>query len=287
MKKVIGCFVCAGKDIELIFNVKTHRIGRCQDCRTYVNMDFDESKVQETFGRDYYEKVQSFAFNIKRIGRHDPSYGVYLKGLGVLDEMCTNSKLSRNVLDVGAGFGSFVATALDEGWIAQGIELSEYSSRIANDTNGLPVSSNTLEDLLAFNLKFSVITLWDVIEHVSGIQVMLEQCFNLLDPGGKLLIATDNFDSLIGDFSRTFYSTLNWKWPLRRFLIPQNTVYFDVPTLEIIASRVGFKLRHIELIDYPLEKINTNLIQRAILRKLYAKGREVKRNSQFLCIFER
>jgi len=287
MNKKIQCFVCESTKITTSFKLKTHKIGRCMGCRTYVNMDFNEMLVQETFGQEYYEKIQSFAFNIERIGKADPSYEIYLKGLKLLEQMLPDKQSLKRVLDVGAGYGSFVLTAIDEGWDARGVELSEYAANVAREKNGLPVSGQTLQELLASKSEFTAVTLWDVIEHVSGIEAMLAECFQLLSPGGKLLIATDNFDSLIGDFSRTLYSTIRWKWPLQRFLIPQNTVYFDISTLELIASRVGFTLRHLEFIDYPIEKINTNFLQKFILKKLYVWGSRTNRNSQFLCVFER
>lgn len=287
MNRVIQCFVCESTKLSTLFSLRTHRIGRCADCRTYVNLDFNKTTVQETFGQDYYEKIQSFAFNVERIGKVDPSYEIYLKGLKLLEHLSSDKQSHKRILDVGAGYGSFVLTAIDEGWDAQGVEISEYAARVAREKNGLPVSGQTLQELRASKSEFVAVTLWDVIEHVSGIETMLKDCFQLLSPGGKLLIATDNFDSFIGDFSRTLYSTIGWKWPLQRFLIPQNTVYFDISTLELVASKVGFRLRYLEFIDYPIEKINTNFLQKLILKKLYIWGSRTKRNSQFLCIFER
>jgi len=102
-----------------------------------------------------------------------------------------------------------------------------------------------------------------------------------------LLISTDNFDSLITDIGFTLKSTIGWNWPLRRFLIPQNSVYLTPSTLFLASEKIGYSLQLLQGIDYPIDKINLSFPQKLLLRLLYGMGNKVNRQSQFLCILRK
>lgn len=277
------CHVCNSGNLSLIFNLKTHKIFRCQECFVYQNGDFDKNAPEDTFDETYYMKVQSSAFAELKIGQSDPSFSAYNYGLDLLHRNVESLEQLR-LLDVGAAFGSFVTTAIERGWQARGVEISHYSSRVAREKFGLEVTTGEIANLEPKAKEFYAITLWDSIEHIKNIDALFAEIDYRLMEGGAILISTDNYDSLIGDVARSIYDLVGWDWPLRRFLIPQNTVYFSPQSLSDFLSRRGFKIVHLEMLDYPIEKINVNTFQRLVLSLLYRRGIQSSRNSQFLCI---
>lgn len=101
----------------------------------------------------------------------------------------------RRLLDVGCGEGQLVHVAVDQGWQACGIDLSESAVRICVERFGLPCKvvdffSDDLED------GFDVITMSELIEHVPHPSRFLRRARDLLAPGGIAYLTTPNFNSL-------------------------------------------------------------------------------------------
>jgi 2-polyprenyl-3-methyl-5-hydroxy-6-metoxy-1,4-benzoquinol methylase len=281
---VTVCPLCHKNEITRVVDLKKYILGRCKNCSCYINLSFNESKIQEVFGDTYYNNVQEAAFAVAKTGGSDSSSTIYEKGLDEVEKILARK---GTLLDVGAAYGSFVKIAQGKGWIASGIEISEYSSTFAREQLGIPVETGTVVDLVNSQTTFDVITLWDVIEHVYDLKETLESIHSLLNKNGLLLITTDNFDSLITDIGFTLKSTIGWNWPLRRFLIPQNSVFLTPSTLFLASEKIGYSLQLIQGIDYPIDKINLTFPQKLLLRLLYGMGNKVNRQSQFMCILRK
>lgn len=100
---------------------------------------------------------------------------------------------SGNFLDIGSSFGGFLESAREEGFQVQGVEISEYASRYANE-NGIPTFQGSLLDAIFPNDHFSVITMVEVIEHIEEPNHFFKELTRILKPGGLLLLQTANFD---------------------------------------------------------------------------------------------
>ena len=114
-----ACHVCSSSKLITMFYLKRHEIAECQRCFTMNNVSFNKDTPGETFEQSYYEKIQSNAFNTNNIGDKDKSHEIYLQGLGLIANYLP--KNHKRILDVGAGFGSFVKTGLEAGYEIQGI----------------------------------------------------------------------------------------------------------------------------------------------------------------------
>jgi 2-polyprenyl-3-methyl-5-hydroxy-6-metoxy-1,4-benzoquinol methylase len=94
-------------------------------------------------------------------------------------------------LDLGCGTGQFLCFAQKQGWTK--VEGVEVIPQIANYTQQLTQSPIYAEDFLQVQFPdnfYSVITLWDVIEHLSDIPTVLNRVFQLLKPGGVVILWT-------------------------------------------------------------------------------------------------
>jgi len=92
------------------------------------------------------------------------------------------------VLDVGCGYGFFLAAMRAKGWEAEGVELSPTGRRYALDHLGLRVYSRPLEELRLPADSYDVVTLFYVIEHLPDPLKTLREVHRILAPGGLLLI---------------------------------------------------------------------------------------------------
>jgi 2-polyprenyl-3-methyl-5-hydroxy-6-metoxy-1,4-benzoquinol methylase len=88
------------------------------------------------------------------------------------------------MLDVGCYTGVFMKVAAAGGWDVEGVELSSWAAGIARESGFEKVYEKPLEQLALPGEGFDVITLWDVMEHLSHPAEMLKNVFRLLKPGG-------------------------------------------------------------------------------------------------------
>jgi len=97
------------------------------------------------------------------------------------------------ILDFGGGVGYFAQLALELGWDAYSLDVSEHAQKAAAIRLGSERSLSP-DQLEAFGTGCcDVVTLWCVIAHVPDPLSVVRQALDLLKPGGTLLVTTPNF----------------------------------------------------------------------------------------------
>jgi SAM-dependent methyltransferase len=143
------------------------------------------------------------------------------------------------LLDVGCSIGAFIELAGQAGWTATGVEIGEATAASARE-NGLDVRTGTLADV-ASQLEphsFSLITFWDVIEHLRDPRDELEIARGLLRPGGLLAAAMPNVG---GWYPRATHRLLArttgaWEYPE----LPVHLYDFSPEPLRHLLANAGF-----------------------------------------------
>jgi len=112
-------------------------------------------------------------------------------------------ELDRNskILDIGCGFGTFVLACRKNGYEAYGLDINSYEIDFAKRRmkNELPAYAGDAYllasgKLLPFqNESFSVITFWDVLEHIPDYRKVLDEADRVLKPGGMIFSSTPNY----------------------------------------------------------------------------------------------
>jgi SAM-dependent methyltransferase len=126
------------------------------------------------------------------------------------------------LLDVGCGPGAGLDAAHAAGWEAWGLDLSSEAVARASARHAGRVSQGTLEDSPFPAGSFDAITAFDVVEHVYDPRRFAAALAAALKPGGSVLIATPNVDSLLARAtSRRWVS----------YKIPEHVTYFSRRTL--------------------------------------------------------
>src|SRR5439155_14826299 len=98
--------------------------------------------------------------------------------------------------EVGCGTGWYLARMRDLGWSVIGAEMDPQAAKVANEYRQLPVFVGTLDEAQFPEGSFDAITMNHVFEHVPDPNPFLKECYRLLSPGGHLILAMPNLNSL-------------------------------------------------------------------------------------------
>ena len=98
-------------------------------------------------------------------------------------------------MDAGCGNGSFLALFQDRNWTLYGSDLSPTGIAVARETFPninffLADGQNLYADFLASVGPVDVVLSTEVIEHVYNPRGFLSNCYDLLKPGGTVILTT-------------------------------------------------------------------------------------------------
>jgi SAM-dependent methyltransferase len=146
------------------------------------------------------------------------------------------------LLEVGAGWGVFLAAAAWRRWDAVGVELSPAAVAFAQRSFRVDVRQAQVPEGLPDG-PFDVVALWEVIEHFHRPDDVLAALSARLRPGGVLALSTPDLD-------HPAHGALGWDDPM--WAVPGHLVYYDRSTLEAALRRAGleparwwFSARHV------------------------------------------
>jgi 2-polyprenyl-3-methyl-5-hydroxy-6-metoxy-1,4-benzoquinol methylase len=170
------------------------------------------------------------------------------------------------LLDVGCGFGYFLAHALAAGWEVTGCEPSpSWSDRARLRLGADRVVTGAADDPALDGSTFDLITAWDVIEHVFDPLPFLARLRELLAPGGHVFLRTPNLAYVLPVYS------------LRRFVLRQevelgptnHVVYFTARTLGASLSQAG--LTAVNWTNFPPPQVAVGREWSVGLKNAYAR----------------
>lgn len=216
----------------------TAEIHKCTDCG-FIQCSYMKEVL------NYYKDLEDEDYESTRNTRK-------LQMRKILEKI---KKLKSNgyLLDVGAGSGILIEEAIKMGYKAEGIEPSNWLYHKAKE-HKLPIILGTINDFKP-TIQYDIITLIDVIEHISNPMEVIEKIFKVLKKDGVVITVTPDIGSIAA-----FLLGRNW-WHYRIAHIG----YFNKRTLNKAFEASGFKLIKISRPswyftgDYLLKRINKYL----------------------------
>lgn len=136
------------------------------------------------------------------------------------------------LLDVGCGNGELLAQMRGLGWLVSGLDFDHHAVSAARD-RGLDVIEGGIDELQHRPASYSAIHLSHVVEHLYDPEIALRRCFDLLLPGGFLVVVTPNVLSL----GRKVFGR-DW----RGLEPPRHLHLFRPSNLGAVIGEAGFKV---------------------------------------------
>lgn len=134
---------------------------------------------------------------------------VFHKYVGFFNSKGRNLK-NQNVCDIGCATGNFISEIWREN-NCFGVDNSDFAIKHCKKKYSEIKEHFALVDLnsdqkLPFKLKFDLITLFDVIEHIDNLANLKEIIAKSIHPGGYLLITTPNANNFLRFINRKWFT---------------------------------------------------------------------------------
>jgi 2-polyprenyl-3-methyl-5-hydroxy-6-metoxy-1,4-benzoquinol methylase len=235
----VACGLCGADDFDVLFESPPElgpgravadfmasvdrydrygRVVRCRGCRlAYTNPRPDGGVLARAYA-DSVDPDYLTEDSCRSINAHI--------SLRVVKKFARGGRL----LDVGCATGYFLNAARLE-FEVTGVEPSRWAAEQARRL-GLEVREGEVPGQGWPDGHFSVVTMNDVVEHVSEPLALLRETHRLLGSGGLLYLVTPDIDSLSARILRG-----RW-WGLR----PAHIYYFSPRTLTAMLARAGFEV---------------------------------------------
>jgi SAM-dependent methyltransferase len=235
MGKGIICPTCGSKKIKFYLCKNNHKLYECLECRLIFvwPMPLDLSGI---YNKEYFlkkeEKNKGFGYlNYEKDKRRTRKF--FNHRLEEIGKIVPDKK----IFDAGAATGYFLDLACNQGWKTYGIELSDYAGSIARK-KGHKIFLGSLENLRTKE-KFSLVTMWDILEHLKDPKKCLKIVNQILRKEGILAIVTVNKNNLSSSMPA------------------EHLFYFLQKNLRILLQKTGFEIIKMNNIGkrYPLEYV--------------------------------
>ncbi len=162
-----------------------------------------------------------------------------------------------NLLDIGCATGDFLLTA-SKYYDVEGLELSEWSSKIAKD-KGLNIHRCLIHEI-PNKEYYDIITLWGVIEHFEFPKQEILNIHKLLDKNGIVFLWTGDISSITAKF-------MGEKW---HYFHGQHIQLFTKKSLRKLFLENGFE--EVKMKTYPyvmtMPSLSNTLCRYTLLHKL-------------------
>ncbi|HBH46969.1 MAG: hypothetical protein A2445_01065 [Candidatus Jacksonbacteria bacterium RIFOXYC2_FULL_44_29] len=220
-----------------------HDLVFCQICGTYFASPPPSTQELNQFYQSYdvlgvdepyYRELNRPDYFKTRSGRE-----VIEKALWLQDRH--QIPVGARVLDVGSGHGVWLEVCRRLDWQGQGIELSSAAAKASQERFSIQVFAGRIDDFSAQSQNYDLITLWDIIEHVTNPRQLLAKCAQLVKKNGLLVIETPNSRALINKVAYFLYR-LGWREPARTLHGLHHVVLFHQATMSKLLGEAGFNV---------------------------------------------
>ncbi|MGL6073655.1 MAG: class I SAM-dependent methyltransferase [Fimbriiglobus sp.] len=245
----VACPMCSSRDEEILCEAadanpgdakpKVFAVVQCRRCGlSYTNPRPDRRTIGQFYPEDYQphrrprkiREAGSASFWSRFTGRSQPERNGELPWMG-----------QGRLLDFGCGGGSYLKRMADQGWQVTGLDAAVGAVRSVQTELGLRAIVGTLPHPQVEPGSFDVVTMWQTIEHVHSPLAILREAFQVLVPGGKLIVACPNADS----------------WAFRHFGpdwfgldVPRHLTHFTPMTLSAMLVAAGFAIEDLRLVRH-------------------------------------
>ena len=247
--------ICDCRDVPPRINTLAGVIRRCTDCQFLYKEPTQQplDALDEIYQYTVEETEFYFGPVMKGYDENSAEIKLYSRILEqVRQRIGPATDNEQRLLDVGCATGAMLDRSRAFGFTPYGVELNPHFARYAREEFGIPVVAGELSGEQFEPELFDIATMIDLVEHVPAPLELLDTAWQLLRPGGLLVVYTPNHRSLIAQLSLALYRLTG-----ERIRAPAYTVFgtnhvcfFDHRTLPIALQKAGYIVDTMQRVKY-------------------------------------
>ncbi len=180
--------------------------------------------------KEYVEADYRDGLYKKSLEGHDFKLHTFERRIKLLKKYIPTGKL----MDLGCSSGFMVEVALKAGYDAWGIEIAEWAVKAAAPEIKDRIQQGDIN--LLSSGSYDILTAFDILEHTRQPLEVLKQWAGLIRPGGFLMIATPDTNSILR-------LLMGSRWPMLQPF--QHTFLFSRSHFGDLLCKAGLKTREI------------------------------------------
>jgi len=232
LEEVSSCPICRGSSFKELHqsadHTVTHKLFHVKQCNS-CGLAVTSPRPTQANASSYYQSDNYISHTNQSRGLFDSIYLIIRKfTMRWKLSLIKKNALPGPLLDFGCGTGQFLAHTAAQGITCFGVEPSASARKQINSSIPTFESLHSLPDI-----KFSVITLWHVLEHVYTLRETIEDLRSKLQEGGTIFIAVPNMQSPDANHYGSFWAA----WDL-----PRHLWHFSKPNMTQLLEDSGFRV---------------------------------------------
>jgi 2-polyprenyl-3-methyl-5-hydroxy-6-metoxy-1,4-benzoquinol methylase len=225
-KSEIKCLNC-GSDSLLWGIKKEYKMFECSSCGLIFM--YPLPNPDSVYNEDYFSGATEGFGYVDYDKDKEPMVKTFNK---YLDLFAKYGKSKGSLFDVGAATGFFMNIAKSRGYEVSGVEISDYAASLGRK-KGLDVKTGVVANIDIPKNSFDVVTMFDVVEHMTDPFGDLMKIKSFLKQDGLLVVNAPNGKSLMSRILKT-------KWHM--VLPPEHIFYFSPDNLGEFLKKNGFEV---------------------------------------------
>ncbi|UOB19326.1 class I SAM-dependent methyltransferase [Abyssalbus ytuae] len=214
---------------------------KCKDYlvsqETFSLIEDEENNMLITYPKPAIENLDKYYQSENYISHTDSKKGLLNKLYQFIKYFALKNKVrlinkhakgKKDLLDIGAGTGSFLKVAQKKGWNTYGVEPNQYARSLAEKRN---IKLN--ENIDNIHKTFDVITMWHVLEHVYDLDTYILKLNQLLNENGILIIAVPNFESYDAQHYKNYWAAYD---------VPRHLWHFSKSSIKKLFNKQNLKV---------------------------------------------
>ncbi len=256
------CILCGCRDRELLVEKDSWQVYRCSSCGLgFLDPRPSKGDLVSLYSKQYCDE--------HFVGGGDPGSPELRKRLSLETHRIRffrGIKKRGKVLDIGCGYGYFLAACSNYGYEVQGLDISEWASHHAAKKLGIPIDIGPINEMKFPPHCFDIITMWHFLEHTPDPRNAILRARDWLKSDGILIVDVPNHEGT--DARNKWKEWVGWDLPYHFF-------HFTPQTLKRLLSECGFRVvktkdYHSETVKQALKRIPVVSIFARRIAKFYS-----------------